>query len=85
MTVRVGVRLNCNSLNLRPVDLVIEYQGRVWLLEFKLADADGGERALDQIKARGYHQRYAGRLVTLIGMDFSRAQRNLVGFAWERA
>jgi len=67
------------------VDLVIEYQGRVWLLEFKLADADGGERALDQIKERGYHQRYAGRPVTLSGMDFSRAQRNLVGFAWERA
>ncbi len=66
------------------VDLVIEYQGRVWLLEFKLADADGGEGALAQIKARGYHQRYAGRPVTLIGMDFSRDQRNLAGFAWER-
>ncbi len=66
------------------VDLVIEYQGRVWLLEFKLADADGGEGALAQIKARGYHQRYAGRPVTLIGMDFSRERRNLAGFAWER-
>ena len=70
--------------NRGQVDLVIEYQGRVWLLEFKLADADGGERALDQIKARGYHQRYAGQPVTLIGMDFSQAQRNLAGFAWER-
>ena len=28
--------------------------------------------------------RYAGQPVTLIGMDFSEAQRNLVGFAWER-
>jgi hypothetical protein len=70
--------------NRGQVDLVIEYQGRVWLLEFKLADADGGEGALAQIKARGYHHRYAGRPVTLIGMDFSRDQRNLAGFAWER-
>ncbi|CDH44209.1 ATP-binding protein [Candidatus Contendibacter odensensis] len=66
------------------VDLVIEYQGRVWLLEFKLAEDDGGQRALDQIKTKGYHLRYAGQPVTLIGMDFSREQRNLVGFAWER-
>ena len=66
------------------VDLVIEYQGRIWLLEFKLAEADDGQRALDQIKTRGYHLRYIGQPVTLIGMDFSREQRNLVGFSWER-
>lgn len=65
------------------VDLVIQYQGRVWLLEFKVDG--GGQRALEQIKARGYHHRYAGQPVALIGMDFSEAQRNLVGFAWERA
>ncbi len=61
-----------------------EYQGRIWLLEFKLAETDGGQRALDQIKTKGYYQQYVGQLVTLIGMDFSREQRNLVGFAWER-
>lgn len=70
--------------NQGQVDLVIEYQGRIWLLEFKLDDTDGGQRALDQIKTKGYHLRYTGQPVTLIGMDFSREQRNLVGFAWER-
>jgi hypothetical protein len=70
--------------NQGQVDLVIEYQGRIWLLEFKLAETDGGQQALEQIKNRGYHQRYAKQPVTLIGMDFSREQRNLVGFAWER-
>ncbi|NJM13615.1 MAG: AAA family ATPase [Synechococcaceae cyanobacterium SM1_2_3] len=70
--------------NQGQVDLVIEYQGRIWLLEFKLAETDGGQRALDQIKTKGYHLRYTGRPVILIGMDFSREQRNLVGFAWER-
>jgi len=66
------------------VDLVIAYQGRVWLLEFKVAELGDGQRALDQIKARGDHHRYVGQLMTLIGMDFSREQRNLSGFAWER-
>jgi hypothetical protein len=65
------------------VDLVIQYQGRVWLLEFKV-DGGDGQRALEQIKAQGYHHRYAGQPVTLIGMDFSEEQRNLIGFAWER-
>jgi hypothetical protein len=66
------------------VDLVIEYEGRVWLLEFKVDELSDGQRALDQIKARGYHHRYTGRSVTLIGIDFSRERRNLSGFAWER-
>jgi len=81
----LGVETRAEEVShLGQVDLVIEYQGRVWLLEFKLDDADGGQRALDQIKTKGYHLRYAGQPVTLIGMDFSREQRNLVGFAWER-
>ena len=66
------------------VDLAIEYQGRVWLLEFKMDEGGNGQRALEQIKAKGYHHRYAGRPVALIGMDFSQEQRNLAGFAWER-
>ncbi|MER2602134.1 MAG: hypothetical protein ABTR27_07240 [Candidatus Competibacter phosphatis] len=32
-------------------------------------------RALEQIQARGYHQKYAGQPVTLIGMAFSQPRR----------
>jgi hypothetical protein len=66
------------------VDLVIQYQGRIWLLEFKVDDRNDGQKALAQIKSKGYHLRYAGQPVTLIGIDFSHEQRNLSGFAWER-
>lgn len=66
-------------------DLAIQYQGRVWLLEFKVDDGNDGQRALAQIRSKGYHRRYAGQPATLIGIDFSRDQRNLAGFAWERA
>ncbi|MDS4022259.1 MAG: AAA family ATPase [Candidatus Competibacter sp.] len=72
------------ATNRGQVDLAIQYQGRVWLLEFKVEDGNDGQRVLAQIKAKGYHQRYAGQPVTLIGIDFSRDQRNLSGFAWER-
>lgn len=66
------------------VDLAIRYRDRVWLLEFKLDEVAGPDSALEQIKARGYHHRYAGQQITLIGINFSREQRNISGFAWAR-
>ena len=81
----LGVETRAEEATCRgQVDLVIEYQGRIWLLEFKVAELGDGQRALDQIRARGHHHRYAGQPVTLIGVDFSRERRNLAGFAWER-
>jgi len=72
------------ATNRGQVDLVITYQGRIWLLEFKVNGGKDGQGALAQIKTQGYHHRYTGQPVTLIGIDFSRDQRNLSGFAWER-
>jgi hypothetical protein len=56
-------------------------------MEFKVAEIDGdGHGALTQIRERGYHRRYvqAGRDVVLVGMDFSRKKRNLVGCDFEQ-
>ena len=39
---------------------------------------------LEQIQARGYHQKYTSQPVTLIGMAFSRAERSLTGFELRR-
>jgi hypothetical protein len=81
----LGVETRAEEVSHRgQVDLVIQYQGRLWLLEFKVDGGNDGQGALDQIKSKGYHQRYAGQPVTLIGIDFNREQRNLSGFAWER-
>ena len=56
------------------------------LLVDTLAEAFAGSRELFEglYLEQRYHHRYAGQPGTLIGMDFSKAQRNLVGFAWER-
>jgi len=59
-------------------------EGKIWLLECKADEWSEGQRALARINSKGYHQRYAGRPVTLIGIDFSRDRRNLAGFAWEQ-
>ena len=67
-------------------DLIIDTKQVVYVLEFKVVELEGDvQKAITQIKDKGYHQQYvqAGREVILIGMDFSKAERNLVGFEWE--
>lgn len=73
-----------DATNHGRIDLTIQWAGRAWLLEFKVVELSEPGRALEQIQARGYHQKYAGQPITLIGMEFSRAERNLVGFEWRR-
>ena len=81
----LGMQTRAEEVSHRgQVDLAIQYQGRIWLLEFKADGGQDGQKALDQIKSNGYHQRYTGQPATLIGIDFSAEQRNLSGFAWER-
>ncbi|MFO7883596.1 MAG: AAA family ATPase [Desulfobacteraceae bacterium] len=74
------------SSNHGRADLIIDTAQVVYVLEFKVIELAGdGVKAINQIKARGYHQQYvqAGREVILVGMDFSRTERNLTGFEWE--
>lgn len=84
------------GFNLKPelssshgrADLIIDTGHMVYVLEFKVVEIEGdGIKAINQIKDKGYHQQYvrAGREVVLIGMDFSKAERNLVGFEWVEA
>ncbi|MFO7748496.1 MAG: AAA family ATPase [Desulfobacteraceae bacterium] len=67
-------------------DLVIDTGQVVYILEFKVVELEGdGVKAIHQIKQKGYHDQYvkAGQKVILAGMDFSKAERNIVGFEWE--
>ncbi|TSE25490.1 putative AAA-ATPase [Tepidimonas sediminis] len=67
-------------------DLVIRHAGRAWVIEFKVIDGDAptGE-AMRQLKARDYAAKYRGAPgiteVIELGVEFSRAKRQIVG--WE--
>ncbi len=66
-------------------DLTVLYGGNVYLFEFKVADGKPEGRALAQIRARGYADKYRrpGVPVHLIGIEFGREERNIVGFEFE--
>jgi len=67
------------------IDLTVLYGGQVFLFEFKVVNATASGAALRQIQARGYADKYRdrGEPIHLIGVEFSRADRNIVGFEVE--
>jgi len=68
--------------NKGQIDLSLRYGARVYLFEFKVVDEAAEGLALQQLIDRGYAEKYRAPNVniTLIGIEFSRTQRNLVGF-----
>ncbi|SDX50433.1 PD-(D/E)XK nuclease superfamily protein, partial [Thiocapsa roseopersicina] len=74
-----------DSGNQGRIDLTLKFNGRIWLFEFKVVELAPEGRALQQIKDRGYADKYraAGQPIHLIGIEFSRERRTLVGFEVE--
>jgi hypothetical protein len=67
------------------IDLTLLHAGQVFLFEFKVVEQQATGEALRQLQARGYADKYRarGEPIHLIGIEFSRAQRNVVGFEVE--
>ncbi len=68
-------------------DMAIRAGGRVYLFEFKVVERGREGTALAQLREKGYADKYRhlGRSVHLIGVEFSRKERNVVGFDCEVA
>src|SRR5690554_2142371 len=64
------------------VDMTVAAFGHLYLFEFKVVEQLPEGKALDQIHARGYADKYraAGKPIHLIGVEFSREQRQIVAF-----
>ena len=67
------------------LDMALRFNQQVYLFEFKVIELAPEGRALQQIKERGYADKYRGqgRPIHLIGVEFSREQRTVVGFEVE--
>jgi hypothetical protein len=74
-----------DSSNQGRIDLTLKFNSRIWLFEFKVVELAPEGRALQQIKDRSYADKYraAGEPIHLIGIEFSRERRTLVGFEVE--
>ena len=71
-------------------DMVVRFEDAIYLFEFKLSEdaPDGGTgKALAQIKNKRYADKYRhlGKPIHLVGVEFSKAQRNIAAFEVETA
>ncbi|MDR2637380.1 MAG: PD-(D/E)XK nuclease domain-containing protein, partial [Zoogloeaceae bacterium] len=67
------------------LDMAVKFNGQVYLFEFKVVEGEAEGKALQQIKEKRYADKYPAQNqpVHLIGVEFSKKKRNVVGFAVE--
>ena len=82
LDVRVEESTNHGRLN-----MAVLFNEQVWLFEFKTVGKAPEGTALAQIREKGYADKYRhlGQPIHLIGVEFSREERNVAAFAVERA
>lgn len=82
-----------DTSNRGRIDLTLRFklpdgQRQAYIFEFKVIDGEESDgSALQQLRDKGYASKYDDGecRVFLIGMEFSRVTRNIVGFDWEQA
>jgi len=73
------------SSNAGRLDLALRFNGQIWLFEFKVIETAGAGSAMEQLLEKDYAARYRAEELPIhqIGVEFSREQRKVVGFAVE--
>jgi len=68
------------------IDMAVLFNGNVYLFEFKVVELLPEGKALQQLRARAYADKYRarGEPIHLVGVEFSRDRRSVVGFEVER-
>ena len=68
------------------LDMVVLFNGNVYLFEFKVVELTTEGAAMAQLKERGYADKFRGRgePIHLVAVEFSRQSRNIVSFEVER-
>jgi len=72
-----------DTTNQGQLDLTLKTGQQLYLFEFKVVDSPSGQ-ALQQLKSKNYAQKYQPTGSGFyVGIEFSKAERNVVGFEWE--
>ncbi|MCG5499548.1 ATP-binding protein [Ectothiorhodospira lacustris] len=84
----LGVQVTVEDASHRgKVDMAVDFAGHLYLFEFKVVEQLPEGKALEQIKQKGYADKYraSGKPIHLIGVEFSREKRQIVAFDVETA
>lgn len=80
----LDIRLE-DSTSQGRIDMAVLFEGQVFVFEFKVVEMNPNGTALQQLKDMAYADKYRsrGEPIHLIGVEFSKASRNIVGFEVE--
>ena len=72
--------------NLGRIDMTLKFNSQVYIFEFKVVELAPEGNALLQIKDKGYADKYRAlnQPIHLVGVEFSKDSRNVVGFEVEQ-
>ena len=72
------------TTNHGQLNMAVLFNDTVFIFEFKVNELTDPSRALEQIKQKKYDEKYSGRKTFLIGIEFSKKDRNITRFEWEK-
>ena len=74
-----------DTTNHGRMDMAVKFNGCIYIFEFKVVELTPAGKALQQIKDKQYAEKYkaTGQPIYLIGVEFSKQSRNIVGFEVE--
>ncbi|MGV6476710.1 PD-(D/E)XK nuclease domain-containing protein [Azotobacter vinelandii] len=77
----LDIRLE-DTANHGRIDMAVLFNGHVYLFEFKVVELVPEGKALEQLERRGYADKYRdrGEPIHLVGVEFSKEARSVVGF-----
>ncbi len=77
----LNIRLE-DATNKGRIDMAVLFNGQVYLFDFKVVELVPVGKALQQLRDRAYADKYRarGEPIHLIGVEFSRESRSVVGF-----
>jgi len=79
----LGLDITCEeSSNAGRLDMAVQFNNQIYLFEFKVVEIEPEGRALQQIITAGYADKHraSGQPIHLIGVEFSKDSRRVVGF-----
>lgn len=69
------------------IDMTLLFNDQVYIFEFKVVELAPEGKAIQQIKDKSYADKYQGlkQPIYLVGIEFSKKNRNIAAFDWEKA
>ena len=83
----LGIELIAEDVtNKGRIDLTLKLNDKIYIIEFKVSEENKKSMPLKQIKSKGYSEKYTDKQksVYLVGITFSKKERNISSFEWEK-